>query len=700
MGNHSICPFAERFTARALPVFLLVSGLFASGCGGDGDSSVSPTSVPTPAPAPTPTPAPPAEMAPRSQSEFDNRVIGKQFTQGSFSLTFLAPGRLREIDQGTAYDGDYRYDYAGANSGMLTYTYDVTGNDPNRERSEVRFVFGSELSGTFEYSYFENGSRRETASGNFELVPAPSVPPPTIGAGSGAALFGAGDRISGFPAGSAGIPRVTSGASVSLSGGRLTITMSRGGYVEYDDYRYTCNASQCRIEDGLVTSGTIERTVAGSAAGGSGGGGSGGGGTGGGTSGNTFGAGDRISGFPAGSAGIPRVTSGASVSLSGGRLTITMSRGGYVEYDDYRYTCNASQCRIEDGLVTSGTIERTVAGSAAGGSGGGGSGGGGTGGGTSGNTFGAGDRISGFPAGSAGIPRVTSGASVSLSGGRLTITMSRGGYVEYDDYRYTCNASQCRIEDGLVTSGTIERTVAGSGAGGSGGGGSGGGGTGGGTSGNTFGAGDRISGFPAGSAGIPRVTSGASVSLSGGRLTITMSRGGYVEYDDYRYTCNASQCRIEDGLVTSGTIERTVAGSAAGGSGGGGSGGGTGGGSSSGNPLVLVGELDCSIETAFPGTLRGTVEGRLRGVRPVSFVIVTGSLIERDGAQRTHELIPDLLGSFEVGETKSFSSSNLFSSDATRFGCEAQLEWTEIGQHRTRSLRVATPIAPVRPSSE
>ena len=502
MGNHSIFPFAERFTARALPVFLLVSGLFASGCGGDGDSSVSPTSVPTPAPAPTPTPAPPAEMAPRSQSEFDNRVIGKQFTQGSFSLTFLAPGRLREIDQGTAYDGDYRYDYAGANSGMLTYTYDVTGNDPNRERSEVRFVFGSELSGTFEYSYFENGSRRETASGNFELVPAPSVPPPTIGAGSGAALFGAGDRISGFPAGSAGIPRVTSGASVSLSGGRLTITMSRGGYVEYDDYRYTCNASQCRIEDGLVTSGTIERTVAGSAAGGSGGGGSGGGGTGGGTSGNTFGAGDRISGFPAGSAGIPRVTSGASVSLSGGRLTITMSRGGYVEYDDYRYTCNASQCRIEDGLVTSGTIERTVAGSAAGGSGGGGSGGG------------------------------------------------------------------------------------------------------------------------------------------------------------------------------------------------------TGGGSSSGNPLVLVGELDCSIETAFPGTLRGTVEGRLRGVRPVSFVIVTGSLIERDGAQRTHELIPDLLGSFEVGETKSFSSSNLFSSDATRFGCEAQLEWTEIGQHRTRSLRVATPIAPVRPSSE
>ena len=196
------------------------------------------------------------------------------------------------------------------------------------------------------------------------------------------------------------------------------------------------------------------------------------------------------------------------------------------------------------------------------------------------------------------------------------------------------------------------------------------------------------------------MTSGASVSLSGGRLTITMSRGGYVEYDDYRYTCNASQCRIEDGLVTSGTIERTVAGSAAGGSGGGGSGGGTGGGSSSGNPLVLVGELDCSIETAFPGTLRGTVEGRLRGVRPVSFVIVTGSLIERDGAQRTHELIPDLLGSFEVGETKSFSSSNLFSSDATRFGCEAQLEWTEIGQHRTRSLRVATPIAPVRPSSE
>ena len=77
------------------------------------------------------------------------------------------------------------------------------------------------------------------------------------------------------------------------------------------------------------------------------------------------------------------------------------------------------------------------------------------------DTFRAGDRIPNFPTGP---PNIVSGASFSLSGGVVTITLRRDGYVEYDDYRYTCNASQCRIVDGLVTAGEITRTEGGGGA--------------------------------------------------------------------------------------------------------------------------------------------------------------------------------------------------------------------------------------------
>ena len=76
------------------------------------------------------------------------------------------------------------------------------------------------------------------------------------------------------------------------------------------------------------------------------------------------------------------------------------------------------------------------------------------------NTFRAGDRIPNFPAGA---PDRTSRAGFVLFADGIIITMRRGGYVQYGDIRFTCDASECRIETGLVTAGVVTRTGAGGG---------------------------------------------------------------------------------------------------------------------------------------------------------------------------------------------------------------------------------------------
>ena len=422
--------------------------------------------------------------------------------------------------------------------------------------------------------------------------------------------------------------------------------------------------------------------------------------TGGGGSGSTFVVGDRIPNFPQGSDGIPNVTSGASVSLSGGRLTITMRRNGYVEYDEYRYTCSASECRIEDGLVTTGVVERSAA------TGGGRepTGGGG------GNTFGSGDRIPNFPQGSDGIPNVTSGASVSLSGGRLTITMRRNGYVEYDDYRYTCSASECRIEDGLVTAGVVERTAS------TGGGGS---------SNRTDGCSVERLGTLGGTTPVTRSGSLGRDCVSpnyGGELAryysftlaqdsgvridmessafdawLTLREGSdisgrMIESDDDGGAGTDARIETELGAGTY-TIEATslrpdrtggftlrvalTGGSA----------------EPTGPAVVSAGELTCNVKEQIAGgaLVSGTISGRLRAVRPVLLVTVHGTFTERDGDQKTHTLPPTIVGSMSAGETKPFTVLGLFSTNATRFGCSARVEWQEIRQAGRNSIRMDAP---------
>ena len=60
--------------------------------------------------------------------------------------------------------------------GTLTYTYDVTGNNPNIEKTEIAFTFTSETAGTLVHTYTESGSPPRTLRLSFEFVNAPAVP--------------------------------------------------------------------------------------------------------------------------------------------------------------------------------------------------------------------------------------------------------------------------------------------------------------------------------------------------------------------------------------------------------------------------------------------------------------------------------------------------------------------------------------------
>ena len=127
----------------------------------------------------TATPAAPgAGLAPADQAAFDSLAVGKQIVNpvSDGRLVFLSPGRIREFDQGESYDGDYQYVNTGENTGTLTYTYDVTGNTPDVEKSVIEFTFTSMTAGTAVYTYTERGSPPETVRLSFEFINAPAEP--------------------------------------------------------------------------------------------------------------------------------------------------------------------------------------------------------------------------------------------------------------------------------------------------------------------------------------------------------------------------------------------------------------------------------------------------------------------------------------------------------------------------------------------
>ena len=73
---------------------------------------------------------------------------------------------------------------------------------------------------------------------------------------------------------------------------------------------------------------------------------------------------------------------------------------------------------------------------------------------------------------------------------------------------------------------------------------------------DTFEVGDQIPTFPRGTAALSGSFSNADVQLSGGVATVTIRASGHARYSDYTYTCDTSECVIEDQEVTRGVVRR------------------------------------------------------------------------------------------------------------------------------------------------
>ena len=217
--------------------------------------------------------SPQAGFAPADQNAFDRIAVGKQVAPAPhLRLIFLSPGRIREIADGVAHEGGYQFVNTGPNTGRLTYTYDVTGNDPDREKVVIQLTFASATSGTFVSTYTEAGSAPLILRGQFQIVDRENRPPVAVGGinaqelmvgGEGATLdlsesFGDpdGDSLT-FSAVSSDTSVVTVGVTEAM----LTITPKGAG-----SSTVTATATD---PGGLSAMQTIEVTVTGSSGGGS-----------------------------------------------------------------------------------------------------------------------------------------------------------------------------------------------------------------------------------------------------------------------------------------------------------------------------------------------------------------------------------------------------------------------------------------------
>ena len=210
-------------------------------------------------------------------------------------------------------------------------------------------------------------------------------------------------------------------------------------------------------------------------------------------------------------------------------------------------------------------------------------------------------------------------------------------------------------------------------------------------SGTTYGVGEALPNYPSGFFA-PAILSGASISISGGRTTLSFNNGGFVELQDgTRYTCIASGgCSIESGRVTAGTIRVT--------SGDEGDGGGDGGGDDGDGDSDDDGSGDDDDGAAVTGRITGcsatrdsftnlvtvTISGTVQAHRSVSFLLVTGyangSLVGIDS-----------LDDMSVGQSQNFSISGIVSISGTRLTCTASMDYITSGSAK---LTVGDPDSP------
>ena len=306
-----IGPAMERLWHTGIQSVALAigAGVLAGACGGDGGSA--PSSPPPTTPAPTPTPPPPPPPPPtcaiglvlRAGDSCTYPGTSQTFTvnaDGSATFAFITSSTSINISSNNLTlvanrqsDGSWIIERVGAESrnrapvavGSISNQTLTEGEDPRTVDVSTNFVDADGDALTYAATSSRTSAVRVNVSGSLVTLTPVSAGTATITVTAtdspglsatqrfevsvsarptgGAVTFGVGERIPTFPQGSDATRGFTSrgGVSVSVQGGRVTIRMVRGAYLQYDDYRYTCDASQCEIEDGVVAAGVIERTA-------------------------------------------------------------------------------------------------------------------------------------------------------------------------------------------------------------------------------------------------------------------------------------------------------------------------------------------------------------------------------------------------------------------------------------------------------
>ena len=142
---------------------------------------------------------------------------------------------------------------ASGGDGTLTYSLspDVPGLSFNASTRQLTGTPSTAVSYTMTYTAADEDGDTDTLSFSITVEE-------DDGSSVTGSSYGVNDALPGVPTGFF-LPAVTSGGSVVVSGGRTTITLRNGGYIELSDgTRYTCTSTGgCMIENGTVTQGTV-----------------------------------------------------------------------------------------------------------------------------------------------------------------------------------------------------------------------------------------------------------------------------------------------------------------------------------------------------------------------------------------------------------------------------------------------------------
>ena len=207
----------------------------------------------------------PADLVVESVSVSDTTLTpGQSFTlsatvrnqgPGAAAATTLRWYRSRDRTISTQ-DTEVGTDQVGALGAFHTSTVSISLTAPSSE-------------GTYHYGACVDNVSGESADNNCSRAANVTVAEAT---GGDDTTYGVGETLPNYPSGFFS-PAVVSGATVRISGGRTTISINNGGFVQLqDETRYTCIASGgCSVEEGRVTSGTIRVTTGSSGGGDSGG---------------------------------------------------------------------------------------------------------------------------------------------------------------------------------------------------------------------------------------------------------------------------------------------------------------------------------------------------------------------------------------------------------------------------------------------